>query len=116
LFCYAAHHAGAVETVLPEPSRIYHIEHGPGSGWTPNGQRALFSRLAARGVPWLDYRVLTQWAAQMRRYGVPMIFNREDWGLADADLREPCLGGVAGDGRGVGMGRIPVARPADRTR
>jgi hypothetical protein len=102
LLCYAAHHAGAVETVLPEPSRIYHIEHAAGSGWTPAGHRALFSRLGARGVPWLDYRVLRQWAAQMRRYGAPMIFNRDDWGLADDDLRETRPGEPTRDDRRAG--------------
>jgi hypothetical protein len=45
--CYAAHHGGATEEVLPEPMRIYHIEHRTGSGWLPEGQARLFARTQA---------------------------------------------------------------------
>jgi hypothetical protein len=86
VFCYAAHYAGARELVLEEPMRIYHIEHG--SGWTPEGQQALFGRLADLGIPWLDNREVLHWAAQMQRLNTTMIFNREDWGLAGLQLHE----------------------------
>jgi hypothetical protein len=46
MLCYAAHHAGAREQLLPEPMRIYHIEHGAGSGWTPEGEGKLFARMS----------------------------------------------------------------------
>jgi hypothetical protein len=92
VLCYAAHHAGAAEAVLAEPMRIYHIEHGVGSGWTPEGQAALFDRLAAKGIPCLDNRLVMEWATRMRQYGAPMIFNRSDWGLADAELQEAIPG------------------------
>ena len=49
LFCFAAHYGGAREQVLSDPMRIYHIEHGSGSGWTPEGQAKLFERIAAKG-------------------------------------------------------------------
>jgi hypothetical protein len=91
VLCYAAHHAGIHEKMLLEPMRIYHIEHGAGSGWTPEGQARLFERLTARGVPWLDYQELVALAAQMRRFGSTMIFNREDWGLANEQLSEITL-------------------------
>ena len=48
VLCVAAHHGGAREQMLAEPMRIYHIEHGTGSGWTPEGQAKLFERIAAR--------------------------------------------------------------------
>ena len=88
VLCHAAHHAGARETVLPEPMRIYHIEHATGSGWTPEGEEALFKSLAARGIPWLDHDGLLDWAADMNRYQAPMIFNGDGWGFADEPLRE----------------------------
>jgi hypothetical protein len=88
VLCYAAHHGGAPETMLKEPMRIYHIEHGLGSGWTPEGQAKLFERLRAKGMGWVDYQELVGWAAQMRRLRSPMIFNRENWGLADFELPE----------------------------
>ncbi len=49
VFCYAAHYGGAREEVLPDPMRIYHIEHATGSGWTPEGQEQLFERIRAKG-------------------------------------------------------------------
>lgn len=88
VFCYAAHHGGAREELLTDPMRIYHIEHGSGSGWTPEGQAALFERLAAKGVSYVPYDDLAGWATQMRRLNCPMIFNHENWGFADFELPE----------------------------
>jgi hypothetical protein len=88
LLCYAAHHGGFREQVLEDPLRIYHIEHGTGSGWTPEGQAKLFNRLKAKGIPWLEYRDLVTWAEHMRRFDSPMIFNRENWGLKEWELPE----------------------------
>jgi hypothetical protein len=91
VLCYAAHHAGFREHILEDPMRIYHIEHQTGSGWTPEGQAALFARLAAKGLSFIDYQEVIGWAAQMRRLNAPMIFNRENWGLADLELPETVL-------------------------
>jgi hypothetical protein len=92
LFCYMAHYAGAAEYILQEPMRIYHIEHASGSGWTPEGQRLLFERLAAKGIPWLEFKEVLAWAAQMERLQTTMIFNHEDWGLGSLDLAESAPG------------------------
>lgn len=91
VLCYAAHYAGVREEILGEPMRSYHIEHGLGSGWTPEGQAKLFERLAAKGIPYLDWSEAGMWASQMRRLNSPMIFNLENWGLADFELREAVL-------------------------
>jgi hypothetical protein len=88
VFCYAAHHGGAREAVLPDPMRIYHIEHGTGSGWTPEGQAQLFARIAAKGISFVSWEDVAAWAAQMRRLDSTMIFNHENWGLADVALTE----------------------------
>ena len=87
-FCFAAQYGGAVEEFLADPMRIYHIEHGSGSGWTPDGQQKLYARLAAKGIPVLDNEEVLRWGAQMRRLNSPMIFNHEDWGLAGFALKE----------------------------
>jgi len=68
--------------------RIYHIEHGSGSGWTPEGQKSLFDRIAAKGIPILDNEEVLQWAAQMRRLSSPIIFSRDDWGLVGFTFNE----------------------------
>ncbi len=91
VLCYAAHYGGAREETLTEPMRIYHIEHGLGSGWTPEGQAKLFERLRAKGVAWFDYHELVACAVQMRKLNSPMIFNRENWGLAGVELPETLL-------------------------
>jgi hypothetical protein len=92
VLCIAAHNAGARELTLAEPMRIYHLEHSAGSGWTPEGQNKRFDRLRARGVGWVDNQEVLGWAAQMKRLNAPMIFNHENWGLAEFQLRETVLG------------------------
>ena len=91
VFLAAAQNGGAPEEVLEDPMRIYHIEHGAGSGWTPEGQSKLFERLSARGVSWVDNEDVLLWTAQMGRLNSPMIFNHEDWGLSGFDLKETVL-------------------------
>lgn len=88
LFCIAAHYGGVREQMLAGPMRIYHIEHGHGSGWTPEGQAKLFERLAAGGLSFVDNEEVLGWAAQMSRLNAPMIFNHENWGLAGVELNE----------------------------
>ena len=88
VFCFAAHHGGATEEVLADPMRIYHIEHGTGSGWTPEGQAKLFQRIEALGLSYLDNDTVLKLAQQMRRLESPMIFNGENWGFAGDELRE----------------------------
>ena len=91
VFCATAHHGGAPEEMLEEPMRIYHIEHGSGSGWTPEGQAKLFERIAAKGLSFVDNEEVLMWTAQMYGLNAPMIFNHEDWGLEGFDLKETVL-------------------------
>jgi hypothetical protein len=91
LLCYTAHLAGVREHMLEDPIRIYHIEHETGSGWTPEGHKRLFDRLAANGIAWLNSDRVSAWAAEMERLGSTMIFNRENWGLAGDVLPETVL-------------------------
>ena len=88
VFCVSAHYGGVPEEMLPEPMRIYHIEHGTGSGWTPEGQAKLFQRLKDRGLTFIDNEDVLAWATQMSRLRAPMIFNHDNWGLACENLPE----------------------------
>jgi hypothetical protein len=88
LFCWTAHHGGAPEQVLASPMRIFHIEHATGSGWTPEGENKLYERIAAKGIPWLNYDDVVQWARTMNSFDAPIIFNHENWGLAADELQE----------------------------
>ncbi len=88
VFCFMAHYGGARELVLCDPMRVYHIEHASGSGWSPEGEKALYQRLAAKGIPWIPFDQVLAWAGDMARFERPLVFNREDWGLRDFDLPE----------------------------
>jgi hypothetical protein len=80
--------AGTEMVTLAPPRVIYHLEHGSGSGWTPEGARRLFGRLDAAGVPHLtgiDYDRLTR--EVIRKGRGFQTFNDPEWGLAGADLR-----------------------------
>jgi hypothetical protein len=92
VFCYQAHHHGVVEEVLPDPMRIYHIEHGTGSGWTPEGAAKLMERIAAKGIACLECQEVLAWATEMRRRNRPLVFNDENWGLPADVLPETVVG------------------------
>ncbi len=91
LLCHAAHHSGVREEGLRDPARIYHIEHGVGSGWTPEGAGILDSRLRAAGVPQMSWEEYYRLIAKMRREHRPMIFNDDGWGLAQEELSETII-------------------------
>lgn len=82
LLCYAAHHAGVQEELLPEPMRIYHIQHRAGYVSTPEGEGRLLARISQQGIQTVSYQDLVALIAQMRSLHAPVIFNRDDWGLA----------------------------------
>ncbi len=88
VFCWAAHHAGFEEEMLEEPLRIYHIEHGVGSGWTPEGESKLYERIQKKKIPWLEYPDVVSWARDMNRFRVPFVFNLGNWGLAEDEFEE----------------------------
>jgi len=88
LLCWAAYHSGVREEVLEDPIRIYHIEHGIGSGWTPEGEQWLFARLDKIGLPWLGYPEMLELVEEVRKSGGQMVFNGENWGHASEKLPE----------------------------
>jgi hypothetical protein len=91
LLCFVAHHGGALEELLPDPMRAYHIEHATGSGWDPARYGRLYERLSEAGIPRLEFDQLDAWAIQMRRERKPLIFNDEGWGLAGESLPETTI-------------------------
>jgi hypothetical protein len=88
LLCYCAHHSGAIETMLTEPMRCYHIEHSVGSGWTPEGMNRLLRRIRVAGIRDVDWREVGQIAVILRRYNSPVSFSPSDWGLINDTLPE----------------------------
>jgi hypothetical protein len=81
-------YAGGVEMINLEPPMVaYHLEHGEGSGWTPESNR-LFDRLDAAGVPYLSTRAYRSLARRMVHGGRSFHpVNGDDWGLASRELK-----------------------------
>jgi hypothetical protein len=44
--------------------------------------------LAASGIEYLENDEVLRWAAQMNRLETPILFNHENWGMADVELKE----------------------------
>jgi hypothetical protein len=101
MLCYAAHHAGAREQLLPEPMRIYHIDHSAGSGWTPEGEGKLLARMSQDKIQVVSDQELVALIAQMRGLHAPVIFNMDGWGLATDTFPETAPPGTTcGSGTG----------------
>lgn len=80
-------YAARVEIVnLRPPMVVYHLEHGEGSGWTPEGSRRLFARLEAAGIPYLSTQAYRRVARKLVRGHGFQPFNGPDWGLASLGL------------------------------
>jgi hypothetical protein len=83
-----AYHAGVEMVALVPPMVVFHLEHGAGSGWTPEGARSLSERLEAAGIPYLTGDSYDRVARGILRKGPAFNpFNGEDWGLASAELQ-----------------------------
>jgi hypothetical protein len=89
LLCNAAYFSGAREVRLPYPA--YHIEHGTGSGWTPEGENLLEKRMKDLGIPMLALQEYNRMCIGMRRARKPTIFNLADWGLIHDELPETVI-------------------------
>ncbi len=85
IFCYMAHYSGLREVVLRDPMRIYHLEHGNGSG---NGMAQIYKEMYERNIPILTFSEVRLWSLAMKRGQRPLIHNNEQWGLAGQNLPE----------------------------
>ncbi|HEX9398071.1 MAG TPA: hypothetical protein VF943_15155 [Burkholderiales bacterium] len=89
MLLYQAHRSAIREVYLGAAAPIYHIEHSPGSGFTPESSDKLFERLAAAGIPTLDWkRDLEPMIAKMGAGPKPVRYNDENWGYAGETFAE----------------------------
>jgi hypothetical protein len=88
----AAHYSGYEEVSLLPPCVCFHIEHGLGSGWTPEGEKPLFDRLREAEILSPEWPVLTPLVDAMREQQRSLEFNHTGWGLAEFQLPEKVLG------------------------
>ncbi|MEO7803003.1 MAG: hypothetical protein ABIS18_00715 [Actinomycetota bacterium] len=94
LFLYVAHFAGIGEQFLPDPMRIYHIEHS--HGWlsevdpSPRLTEDAMDRVRVETplVPYLSFEQIKKWVSQMDKQKSPMIFNDEGWGIVNQAFPE----------------------------
>jgi hypothetical protein len=87
LFLYMAHYLGIREKFLHHP--IYHLDHS--GGWAPEKENELFTKMKSKGIPVMNYSELLNWERKMNRTLKPIIFNNENWGLADKNLHETII-------------------------
>lgn len=85
---YQAYYHGIHEIDLPRKMAVYHIEHGPGSGYSAEAAHMLFRRLEEKGVPYLEYSDLMRYAEQLHNAEQPIFYNDENWGLSQYNLEE----------------------------
>lgn len=88
LIMHQGYRNGLQEKYLRPPKCIFHIEHSKGSGWTPQGETALFDRLDKASVPYLDSRGLFHWISALWSNREGFSFNDASWGLAKYSLKE----------------------------
>ena len=92
ILLYQSHYSGLREVYMGASAPIYHIEHSPGSGFTPESSDKLFERLKALGIPYLDWEkdavpMIAQMPDKHRRDGA-VHYNDADWGYAGIDLAD----------------------------
>jgi hypothetical protein len=102
MLIYQARYSGMREVYLGKSAPVYHIEHSPGSGFTPESSDKLFERLQARGIPYLDWErdvepKIEAMKAQLTRDGGAIFFNDDGWGFADHALGEARVGAAHGN-------------------
>ena len=89
LLCATAYHSGIEEVFLPDPMRIFHIEHE--SGWTPeiSQARTLENWLEKNRIPRISDAELGRYLEKMETEAAPVPSpNGADWGLAADTLPE----------------------------
>ncbi len=86
LLLYQAAANGLTECVFEEPQAIYHIEHQPGSGFTPEASAVMYERIRKKGLPYVKDEELEQIQRDIHKGVGPR--NRPDWGLLNHILND----------------------------
>ena len=90
ILLYQAFFNNLKQRILPD-APVYHIEHGKGSGYTPDGAEVLFRRIEAKGIPYMDWPGFLNEIKNMHQQasrGDAIIYNPDNWGYADNTLGE----------------------------
>lgn len=88
---YQAHHNSIKMNNLPNSHSIFHIEHGQGSGWTPEGANLLFDRLRKQNIPFMSDDDLANEFKKQKKLSTgnaPVVYNDNQWGAPDVQFPE----------------------------
>ncbi|MCB1074711.1 MAG: hypothetical protein KDK59_04175 [Simkania sp.] len=88
---YQALISGIQKKELSRDKSIYHIEHGKGSGYSPENHDLVFARIKTKGIPYIDDQELLKFVAQMvkmKKRKKPYIYNEQGWGFANHEFQE----------------------------
>jgi hypothetical protein len=91
VFLHQAHGSGLRFVELEPPCVVFHMEHGQGSGWTPEGHAEHMAKVSSKGLRTLtaaDLRREKRQFARHRSTGTPIVLNGPDWGLIDDEVVE----------------------------
>lgn len=86
LFQAQQHHIKEID--LPKQFSLYHIEHGKGSGYTPEGADVLFKRLEEKKIPYLRNEDFDEIVRGLRTSKEKVVYNSENWGMSNLNLDE----------------------------
>ena len=91
VFLHQAHGSGFRFVELEPPCVVFHMEHGKGSGWTPEGHGEHMAKVASKGLKTLsaaDLRREKRRFARHRSTGTAIVLNSAGWGLIDDEVVE----------------------------
>lgn len=88
VLCHAAHFSGLEERRLPEPMRVYHVEHGRGSGFAGYASGERQKALEQGGIARLTTEAYAGLLFDMKAGRRPLELNGGRWGLGDTILPE----------------------------
>jgi hypothetical protein len=77
---------GSVQYYLGPDSPIFHIEHSPGSGYTPEHSGILFNRLKDNQVEYINDQALEEILVDQEncvKKGGKVVYNDDDWGFSN---------------------------------
>jgi hypothetical protein len=97
MLIYQARYSAMREIYMGKSAPVFHIEHSPGSGFTPESSDKLFERLEARGIPYLDWKrdvepKIEEMKVRRARGETSVSYNGTDWGFAKSALTEAQVG------------------------
>lgn len=94
LFLYRLLALGLKEETLEKPLEIFHIEHGIGTGATPEGMKDLMDRLRGNGIPVLELEEVFERARGFFQNPGSVCPSKADWGFAREVLPEESFCGA----------------------